>query len=55
MFQGATRCNQGVEEDYRVNTWLPFWKKLDFKQKQEYLSKFSCPVEWREWLSENSL
>jgi hypothetical protein len=50
MLQGYPRWNQGAEEDYGAKTWLPFWKNLNDKQKNEYLMKFNCPPEWKEWL-----
>lgn len=52
-FQGSPRWNQGAEEDYGAKTWLPFWKDLSDKEKDEYLVKFNCPTEWREWLKTN--
>jgi len=52
MFQGAPRWNQGIAEDYCVFNWLPFWDNLDNKQKELYLLKYTCPLEWIEWLNE---
>ena len=53
MFQGSPRWNQGIEEDYSVNNWLPFWKGLDNNQRDAYMKKYSCPLEWKSWLLEN--
>ncbi len=53
MFQGSPRWNQGIEEDYSVNNWLPFWKGLDNNQRNSYMKKYSCPLEWKSWLLEN--
>ncbi|WP_346820895.1 hypothetical protein [Rapidithrix thailandica] len=53
MFQGSPRWNQGVEEDYAIFNWRPYWKRLDDKQKEKYKLKYACPAEWSEWLQEN--
>ena len=53
MFQGSPRWNQGVEEHYAINCWLPFWNILTDKQKDEYRLKYSCPLEWSAWLQDN--
>lgn len=50
LFHGSPRWNQGFEEDYCINHWLPYWGSLDFNHKQEYLLRYDCPKEWNEWL-----
>lgn len=53
IFKGSPRWNQGVQEDYCINNWLPYWNKLDFKEKQNYLTKYDCPNDWIDWMKEN--
>lgn len=53
MFKGYPKWNQGAEEDYGAKTWLPYWRNLSEKEKEEHLVKFNCPIEWREWLETN--
>jgi len=52
LFQGVPRWNQGIEEDYGVNHWLPFWQSLNQQEKQEYMDKYDCPLDWKDWLHE---
>lgn len=55
LFEGAPRWNQGYQEDYCIHYWLPYRKGLNSKQKDSYLCKYSCPEEWKDWLSDNDL
>ncbi|MDN5213188.1 hypothetical protein QQ020_14060 [Fulvivirgaceae bacterium BMA12] len=50
IFQGVPRWNQGIEEDYCVLHWLPYWKSLTHNEKEVYMSKYSCPSPWEAWL-----
>jgi len=54
LFQGSPRWNQGFEEDYCVKYWIPFWKNLSEKQKNDYRIKYKCPDDWKNWLDENN-
>jgi len=53
MFQGSPRWNQGYQEHYCNNYWIPFWKELTALQKEDYMIKYNCPADWKEWLIEN--
>ncbi|MPS72957.1 MAG: hypothetical protein E2590_07355 [Chryseobacterium sp.] len=55
LFQGAPRWNQGYEEDYCIKNWVPYWRSLNALQKQQYMAKFNCPIEWKEWFKENKM
>jgi len=44
--------NQGYQEAWLKNIWLPFWQSLDANQRQKYLEKWHPPMEeWREYLT----
>ncbi|MCU7619283.1 hypothetical protein NZ698_19050 [Chryseobacterium sp. PBS4-4] len=53
IFEGTPRWNQGHQEDYCIGNWLPYWRDLSFLEKNQYMEKYSCPTEWKIWLSEN--
>ncbi|SDE59530.1 hypothetical protein [Riemerella columbipharyngis] len=55
IFYGAPRWNQGIQEDYCIRNWLPYWGSLDFNQKEEYLLKYDCPKEWIGWFKQNNI
>lgn len=50
MFQGSPRWNQGYEEDYCCNCWIPYWKSLKEDEKSAYYVKHNAPQEWIDWL-----
>mgnify|MGYP000296266927 FL=1 len=50
-FYGAPRWNQGYQEQYR-DVFLKYWNSLDKDDQQEYMNKYKCPLEWRDWLNE---
>ncbi len=51
IFDGSPRWNQGIEEDYCIKFWMPYWKNLDALSKDKYLDKYNCNMDWKEWLS----
>ncbi|TWP26139.1 hypothetical protein ETU09_10590 [Apibacter muscae] len=53
LMQGTPRWNQGYEEDYNKNYWIPMFLSFDQRQKDKYLLKFNCPKEWKIWLEDN--
>lgn len=53
IFEGSPRWNQGIEEDYCIKHWMPYWKSLDIVSKERYLQKYNCKLEWKEWLFNN--
>jgi hypothetical protein len=53
MFHGSPRWNQGYEQDYCWNYWIPFWKNMSESEKISYCAKFNAPQEWIDWLNEN--
>lgn len=53
IFDGSPRWNQGIEEDYCVKYWIPYWKKLHTLSKDKYLKKYNCTDDWKEWLLNN--
>lgn len=55
IFQGCPRWNQGYEEDYCCNHWIPYWKNLSEKEKDTYCVKHKAPQEWLDWLSTSGL
>lgn len=55
LFQGAPKWNQGFEEDYCINNWLPYLNGLEEEQKKIYLAKYNIPKEWKDWLIENNI
>ncbi len=50
-FYGAPHWNQGYQEQYR-DVFLKYWNSLDKDDQQEYMNKYKCPLEWRDWLNE---
>ena len=43
--------NQGYEEAWKLNVWLPFWRRLSVEERNAYLDKWHPPSEdWRETL-----
>ena len=46
--------DQGVQYDYCVKNWLPFWRNLSEKQKNDYRIKYECSNDWKNWLDENN-
>ena len=44
--------DQGVAYDYNILNWLPFWQSLNQQEKQEYMDKYDCPLDWKDWLHE---
>jgi hypothetical protein len=52
MFQGCPRWNQGYQEHYCVNYWIPYWHSMDMEGKNAYYVKYSAPQEWIDWLTE---
>ena len=55
LFQGVPRWNQGFQEDYCINNWIPFWNRLNELEKIQYLKKYNCPNDWHEWLTNNNM
>ncbi|WP_144283272.1 hypothetical protein [Chryseobacterium echinoideorum] len=55
VFQGSPRWNQGYQEHYCINNWLPYWKKLNKIEKEKYLFKYDCPNEWKTWFINNNM
>ena len=55
MFQGSPRWNQGVEQDYCCNYWIPYWKNLSDEEKRVYFAKYNAPQEWVDWLNEHKM
>lgn len=35
----------GTGEDWKCDVWLPYWYKLNSRERQEYLDKFPPPTE----------
>ena len=53
IFHGGPRWNQGVEYDYALFHWQPYWKSLTPTEKEKYQDKYNCPLEWKEWLQDH--
>jgi hypothetical protein len=34
-----------------LDIWIPFWQTLDARQRQEYLVRWPCDVEWKNFLA----
>lgn len=45
-------ATQGFEEAYIDLEWLPFWRSLDDRQREDYLRRWTATVEWREVIAE---
>jgi len=44
---------QGVSEAWLLDVWLPFWKKLDAKDRDAYLQQWPPPDdEWHLYITE---
>jgi hypothetical protein len=44
--------NQGFQEAWKTNVWLPFWRSLSEEKQNEYLKKWRPPDDdWRETLT----
>jgi hypothetical protein len=44
--------NQGFQESWKINIWLPFWQGLSAEKQAEYLEKWRPPSDdWRETLT----
>jgi hypothetical protein len=44
--------NQGFQESWKTNIWLPFWRSLSAEKQKEYLEKWRPPNDdWRETLT----
>jgi len=52
LWQGAPRWNQGYEESYGLDHWLPYWERLNLADKKTYQKKYNCPAEWSEYLAD---
>lgn len=55
ILQGSPRWNQGYQEDYCINNWLPYWESMNKIEKENYLFKYDCPHEWRSWFVDNKM
>ena len=55
IFQGCPRWNQGYEEDYCCNYWMPYWRSLNKEERNVYYIKHKAPQEWVSWLSASDL
>ena len=53
MFQGCPRWNQGYEEDYCCNYWMPYWKSMSEEERNAYYTKHNAPQAWIDWLDTN--
>lgn len=42
--------NQGLNEEWKINVWMPFWRNLNKDEKDEYLTRWQISEEWRETL-----
>jgi hypothetical protein len=45
--------NQGYQEEWKSNVWMPFWGNLIIDEKKSYLKKWQPPTtEWKEFYSD---
>lgn len=55
FFMDLRGWNQGYQEAYCIEKWLPYWEGLSIKEKNEYMIRFNCPTEWKEWFENNGM
>ena len=47
------RWNQGVNEHWRAEAWIPFWRSLESSSRKEYLTRWGAPQDWIEALTDS--
>ena len=43
--------NQGYQQEWKNNVWLPFWRGMTEAEREDYLNRRQASSEWRETLT----
>lgn len=42
--------NQGLNQAWKLNVWMPFWQKLNVDERKKFLLRWKSSEEWHETL-----
>jgi len=51
MMQGFPRWNQGHQEHYLWNYWLPYWNMMSAEERNAYAKRHKAPKDWVDYLN----
>ncbi len=47
--------NQGYQQIYQENVWIPFYNSLSREQRFGYIEKWNAPEDWRLWYLDETM